>query len=118
MIGRNRITYSSFDTPMPIGGARMCLQKNTGTTATHERLVCDKCGSKKSVPRVKSPPKYDSATCPHAMLTWQGSTKTTVSYYYLECRTTVNEVTRAQAEAADRLATQILLTSARIKEST
>ena len=93
------------------------FKKVAGSNATHDRLECTVCAHRISVRKEKKKPSFDPESCPHARLTRLGSSKKYVNYWCTDCQTTVERVTREQAEHADRLATQMFLASTRIKES-
>ena len=87
-----------------------------GSNATHRKEICTKCGHTRSVPRVFSS-SYDPETCPHGRLTRLGSSKKFVNYFCMDCRTSIERVTREQATYADQVAKQILLASTRVQRT-
>ena len=83
------------------------MQKVQGTNATHVRYKCTVSGFRTSVLREQDRARMDPETCPHERLTRLGSTKKFVNYWCPDCKTTVDRVTRVQAEQADALAKKL-----------
>ena len=91
-----------------------------GSNATHKRFMCTVCGHIKSIPRdeiLDLSNLNDPETCPHGRLTRLGSSKNFVNYFCMDCRTSIERVTREQAKYADEVAKQLLLASNRVQNT-